>query len=119
MTIFYYLGRTPPSHQETIDAIFQGLNDLTSDPNNKELRQEVHKLIDDRLDGVESLESKTSDTFDQLNQGTDGVKDCEDQLKTILKNLNDSGLEDELRQNDPASDLEDDLAALGLIRVSC
>ena len=119
MTIFYYLARTPPSHQETIDAIFQGLNDLTSDPNNKELRQEVHKLIDDRLDGVESLESKTSDTFDQLNQGTDGVKDCEDQLKTILKNLNDLGLEDELRQNDPASDLEDDLAALGLIRVSC
>lgn len=101
-----------------LDAMFQGLNDLTDDPDNEALREEVKQLTADRLDGVTSLESKTDSTFGELKDGTDGVKDCEDQLKIIVKNLNNSELEDELRNNDPADDLEDDLAALKFTRVS-
>ncbi|KAI9044979.1 uncharacterized protein KD926_010302 [Aspergillus affinis] len=107
---------TSSTAEHDYDAMFQGLNDLTDDPDNGDLRQKVQKLTADRLDGVTALESKTDATFGQLNEGTDGVKNCEDQLKTILKNLNGSELEDELRERDPADDLEDDLTALGVIR---
>lgn len=117
MTISHH-ARTPPADRTMIDAIFQGLNDLTDDPDNGALRQQVQKLTADRLDGVTVLESKTDTTFSLLNEGTNGVKDCEDQLKTILKNLNNSELEDKLRKNDPEGDLEGDLTALGVIRVS-
>lgn len=117
MTISHH-ARTPPADRTMIVAIFQGLNDLTDDPDNGALRQQVQKLTADRLDGITVLESKTDTTFSLLNEGTNGVKDCEDQLKTILKHLKNSELEDKLRENDPAGDLEGDLTALGVIRVS-
>ncbi|PLB43893.1 hypothetical protein P170DRAFT_468634 [Aspergillus steynii IBT 23096] len=107
---------TASTAQSDYDALFQGLNDLTNDPDNEALREQVRKLTADRLDGVTTLETKTDTTFGEMKDGTDGVKTCEDQLKTILRNLDDSELEDLLRKNDPEDDLEDDLAALKYIR---
>ncbi|KAK1150190.1 hypothetical protein N8T08_000092 [Aspergillus melleus] len=99
------------------NALFQGLNDLTNDPDNEQLRTKVKQLTSDRLEGVTTLESKTNDTFGGLKEGTDAVKDCEDQLKAIVDGFNDSQMENELREYDSEDYLEQDLAALEYIKV--
>ncbi|KAI9041617.1 uncharacterized protein KD926_006691 [Aspergillus affinis] len=94
-----------------------GLNDLTNDPNNEQLRAKVQKLTADRLDGVTALEKKTDDTFGGLKSGTDAVKDSEDRLKAIVNGFNVSQMEQELCDYDPEDYLEQDLAALKYIRT--
>ncbi|KAH8425881.1 uncharacterized protein LDX57_003619 [Aspergillus melleus] len=109
---------TASTAQTDYDALFQGLNDLTNDPDNEQLRAKVKQLTADRLEGVTTLEKKTNDTFGGLKEGTDAVKDCEDQLKAIVDGFNDSQMENELREYDSEDYLEQDLAALEYIKVS-
>lgn len=106
---------TSSTAEHDYDAMFQGLNDLADDPSNENLWKQVQKLTADRLNDVTILERKTDATFGNLNENTEQVKDCEDQLKTIIKNLNFSELEDVLRKYE-VEHYPGDVRALGVIR---
>ncbi|KAB8215665.1 hypothetical protein BDV33DRAFT_180489 [Aspergillus novoparasiticus] len=100
------------------DKIFTDLEALRKDPDNATLRKKVLQEVNDRHSEVKSLRDQATIWSRDLHSYSMDAGDCETAVRDLAIPFQGSALRDRLVEDDAPDNLQDDLDALGNVKVS-
>ena len=101
-----------------LDKIFTDLKALRKDPDNETLRKKVLQEVNDRHSEVKALRDQATIWSRDLHSYSMDAGDCETAVRDLAAPFQGSALRDRLIEDDARDNLQDDLNALGNVKVS-
>lgn len=101
-----------------LDKFFTDLEALRKDPDNETLRKKVLQEVNDRHSEVKALRDQATIWSRDLHSYSMDAGDCETAVRDLAAPFQGSALRDRLIEDDAQDNLQDDLNALGNVKVS-
>lgn len=103
---------------QPLDKFFTDLEALRKDPDNETLRKKVLQEVNDRHSEVKALRDQATIWSRDLHSYSMDAGDCETAVRDLAAPFQGSALRDRLIEDDAQDNLQDDLNALGNVKVS-